>query len=279
MKYIKNLLFVGCVMMLSCSPDEEPTLSPLLSSEDVEFSVTQQGGYDNKVFLNNLTEGTIPLWDFEFGTSTRQQDTVILPFGRDYWIKLTAFSQGGSTSDSVKITVSQNDEQYFSAPEWDYLTNGAAGKTWRLDLDADGQSVVFKGPVYFSSDNIGYEYECLVADVSKCWSWEAEWASNQWIGEKGDYGTMTFNLNGGPYVTVEHKINPFGTQSGTFALDPAAGTLKLFGVKVLQNPWASNDIADWGNARIIKLTENSMQLAFHHKTKSEFMIFNYVAVE
>lgn len=275
MKCIKYLIFLG-LAVLSCTPDDDPGLGE--PPFELKFSVTQQSNYDNKVFLQNLTKETIPLWDYEFGTSTRQMDTVVLPFGRDYWIKFTAFGKGGSEIDSVRITVTENDEEYFSAPEWNYLTNGADGKTWKLDIDADGNSKVFKGPVYFSGDDIGYEYACL-KDGGNCWWWEADWPGNQWIGEKGDYGSMTFNLKGGPYVTVEHKINAFGTQSGTFFLDPDAKTLKLFGVKVLQNPWASNDIDDWSNARIISLSENSMQLAFHHKTKSEFMIFNYVVAE
>jgi hypothetical protein len=85
-------------------------------------------------------------------------------------------------------------------------------------------------------------------------------------------------LKGGPFVKVEHKMNAaLGTQNGTFFLDAANNTLTMTGAQILQNANAKNDIGDWTNLRIISLDENTMQLAAKHKSKAEYMIFNFIS--
>jgi hypothetical protein len=161
------------------------------------------------------------------------------------------------------------------------MLSGGPGneKTWLLDIDADGVSKYFNSPVYFSGNDIGAGYECL-EEGGACWTWLPEWAGNQWITPAGDYGTMTFNLKNGAFIEVDHKVvTNFGTESGTYFLDANAGTLTITDAHVLQNTWGQNDVSDWNNAVIISLTEDAMQLAFRHKAKEEFMIFNYISKE
>jgi hypothetical protein len=63
--------------------------------------------------------------------------------------------------------------------------------------------------------------------------WPADWPSNQWIGEAGDYGTMKFSLAGGASVIVDHKMTPVERQEGTYFMDVNAMTLTLTGVEPL----------------------------------------------
>lgn len=135
MKHLKDILLGGLLAsaMLSCDPIEDrDSMGGELKPSDIKFSVTQEPGYDNKVYLENRTKATIPYWEYVIGTSTRQADTIIFPFAGDYRIKFTAFGSAGSLKDSLDITISENDVEYFSDPGWELLTNGVNGKYWTL---------------------------------------------------------------------------------------------------------------------------------------------------
>lgn len=70
---------------------------------------------------------------------------------------------------------------FISDTTWTLLTGGAGqGKTWSLDLDANGESRYFKDPMYF------YGTENWWGTVNKTdkplnndsWSLEADWKGN-----------------------------------------------------------------------------------------------------
>lgn len=134
MKRIVNyFLFILCgAVILSCAPNYENELGSVPDPSQLQYSVTQDPNYDNKVFLQSLTPAVIPYWNYELGTSNLMLDTVIIPFKGDYWVKYRAMAQGGSSVDSTKITVSQFDPNYFADPAWQKLTNGEDGRTWKL---------------------------------------------------------------------------------------------------------------------------------------------------
>ncbi len=135
MKLIINyLIIIGCfASVVSCMPDHASDLKPLIDPSKLQYSVTQEPGYDNKIYLTNLSHETFPLWDYVFGTSTKLKDTVIIPFKGDFYIKYRGFGQGGSSIDSTMITISQFDPNYFADSAWQTLTNkSAAGYTWKL---------------------------------------------------------------------------------------------------------------------------------------------------
>jgi hypothetical protein len=116
----------------SCSPDDDNELGEIIDPANLEYSITQEEGYDNKVFLKSLTPGVIPFWDYELGTSNELMDTIILPFKGDFWVKYRAMASGGSSVDSTLISVSQFDPDFFADPVWQRLTNGEQGRTWKL---------------------------------------------------------------------------------------------------------------------------------------------------
>jgi hypothetical protein len=285
MKTLKFILPIILMMVITACEDDAPDLGAKLDASQIDFDVIQDlvtdpGG--NTVILKNNTPGTVAMWDYGTGRSNRTIDTVRFAFKGDYEIKFSAVTRGGIVvMDPVNITVTDDNVMYVNDPMWTALSGGVGNsKTWLLDVDADGVSKYFKGPVYFSGNDIGVAYECLVEGSAACWYWEADLPGNPWIGDPGDYGTMTFSLDGGPFINVEHKMIPtFGEESGTYFLNTNNGTITITDAHVLQNSWANNDVGNWNNAKIISLDENTMQLAFQHKTKAEFMIFNYISKE
>lgn len=284
MKSLKILvsLLLGLMLGTSCQ-DDAAELGEMIPASEIQFSVTQDLAADpggNTVILQNQTPSTIAMWDYGTGRSTRTTDTVRFAFKGDYTIKFSALTAGGVVEmKPVTITVTEDNLMYVNDPVWINISGGPGEeKTWLLDLDENGVSKFFTSPVYFSSNNFEYDSGCL--DDGSCWTWAPEWAGNQWITDKGDYGTMTFSLKGGPFVTVDHKmIASRGVETGTYNIDLATMTLKLTGVAPLQSINASNDIADWSTLKILSLTENTMQLGARHKSKAEYMIFNYITKE
>jgi len=121
-----------CAVILSCTPDEAEGLKPVLDPSQLQYSVTQDPNYDNKVFLESLTPQVIPFWDFELGTSNKLKDTIILPFKGDFWVKYQGMGAGGSSIDSTMITVSEFDPNFFADTAWQKLTNGELGRSWKL---------------------------------------------------------------------------------------------------------------------------------------------------
>jgi hypothetical protein len=285
MRKIKNIfiMLLAMVLLVTSCQDESHELGEILAPSQINFEVVQDYSIDeggNTVILKNNTPETVSIWDYGTGRSTRQQDTIRFAFKGEYVIKFSAVTAGGVVEmEPVTIEVTDDNLMYVNDPMWTALSGGVGQeKTWLLDVDANGVSKYFTSPVYFSGNKIGWHYECTEDPApAECWLWEPELAGNSWIADPGDYGTMTFNLKGGPFVTVNHKINPYGTQNGTYFLDANAKTITLTDVKVLQNTWASNDVENWTDGTIISLTEDAMQLAFRHKAKAEFMIFNYIS--
>lgn len=285
MKIVKFILPIILMTVLTACEDEAPGLGAKLDASQIDFEVIQDLNADpggNTVILRNNTPGTVAMWDYGTGRSNREVDTIRFAFKGDYEIKFSAVTRGGIvTMTPVIVEVTEDNVMYVNDPMWTKLSGGVGNsKTWLIDIDADGVSKYFKGPVYFSGNDIGAAYECLVEGSAACWYWEADWAGNGWIGSAGDYGTMTFSLDGGPFINVDHKMIPaFGVESGTYFLNAGNGTITITDAHVLQNSWAMNDVANWNNAKIISLTDNTMQLAFQHKSKAEFMIFNYISKE
>jgi hypothetical protein len=142
-----------------------------------------------------------------------------------------------------------------------------------LDFDENGVSKYFAGPVFFSGVDWSWGNKCGKVD-GDCWNWFPEWQN--WMPGPADYGSMTFNLKGGPFITVDQKAIPgSGVFNGTYYVDKDAKTISFTDVTPIGIGWAQV----WSKAYIISLTEDAMQLAFRHADKSEFQIYNYITKE
>lgn len=239
MKLIKNIRYACLAFlpwaMLSCDPIEKRDEMPgLISRDQIKFSVTQKSGHDNVVYLENQTKGIIPFWNFGSGISYKQKDTLNIPFAGDYWIKFIAYSGGGAVADSVKITISENDEEFFKDPMWALLTNGAEGKTWVWATDNPTGYV--RGIGGYNADNFN------PLDGFGWWGTGTDF-------EKGEF---TLDLDGAANFT---KSPDGGTpEHGFFELDTVANNIKFIGA-TMYNQEADNTTSTY---KIGKLTEDEL---------------------
>jgi hypothetical protein len=284
MKYIKGIFLAIVAVALAATgcQDADPGLGKMLDKSEIDFSVTQDfavhpGG--NTVILKNNTPGTVSIWDYGTGRSNKVEDRIQFAFKGDYVIKFSALTAGGVVEmDPVTITVTEDDLTLVDDPMWDALSGGVGNeKSWVLDIDAK----FFDGPLYFYGTNNGWEGACMVPG-GDCWNWNPEYAGNTWLMEAGDYGTMTFNLIGGGFVSVDHKKLPArGTENGTYFLDTNTKTLTLTDVTPLHDSGRDGCVAQWGNIRLLSLTEDAMQFAVL-RTSCEgpcLLVYNYISKE
>jgi hypothetical protein len=276
-KQIALLLLVITGVVLSCKK-KDYQLGSLLDKSQINMEVKQDLTVDpggNTIYLINHTDKVEPYWDYATGTSTRRMDTVHYAFKGDYIVRRSAVTQGGIVKlDSVIIHVTQDNLNYVNDPLWTALTGGVGQeKTWLLDLDANGVSKFFASPVYFAGDDNIWAGGCAKPG-GNCWGWDPKWSDNTWICAKADYGSMTFNLKGGPFVKVDQKATSnAGVFNGTFYLDKDAKTISFSGVTPLNQGYDQV----YTKGRLISLTENTMQIAFKHPTKAEQEVFNYIS--
>jgi len=284
---ISSYLMLMVLLVSSCSPDTYSLDGPTNKS-DIDYSITQDlvadpGG--NTVIMKNLTPGVVLNWDYETGKSNKATEVVKYAFKGDYTIKTLAVTGGGLVElDPVTVTVTQDNLNYVNDPLWNLLSGGVGhSKTWVLDLDANGVSKYFVGPMYFyGTDNVysdGKEIGCNGGP--DCWAWEAEWKGNQWIAAKGDYGTMTFSLDGGPFMTTNHLMMPsYGNESGTYFLDVDAKTLNTTNATILHTNEYENCVVDWKSMKIMSLTENTLQVGVLRKGSCDgaaTLVYNFIS--
>jgi hypothetical protein len=283
MKLIKKLallLLIAICAVFSCKK-KEYSLPALPDKSQINMEVKQDLTVDpggNTVYLINHTDKIEPLWDYSTGKSLRRVDTIHYAFKGDYIIRRTAVTGGGLVQlDSVVIHVTKDNLNYVSDPYWIALTGGPGQeKVWKLDIDA----TVFDGPLYFYGTDMGWGGVCMKTG-GDCWNWNPKYSDNTWLMAYGDYGTMTFSLKSGPYVTVNHKMLPSrGIENGTFYLDVAAKKLSMTGATPLHDQGYDNCVSDWGNIKLFSLTEKTMQFGVLRKASCGgacLLVYNYVA--
>ncbi len=298
MKHIKILitsfLVFGITLIIgSCSP-ENNTLGTALEKSDIDFEIVQDFTTDpggNTVTMTNKTEGVVLTWDYGTGKSNKKVETVKYAFKGDYEIIITAITAGGIVElDPVPITVTDDNLNYVDDPLWNLLSGGVGNsKTWVLDLDEDGNNKFFSGPMFFyGTDNAWLEGggPWDVADTGcygdDCWNWSPDWAGQQWIAAQGDYGTMTFSLDGGPFLTTNHLMIPsYGQESGTYFLDVDAKTLTTSNATILHSNEYETCVDNWTTMKIFSITENSLQLGVLRKTSCDptpaTLVFNFIS--
>ncbi|WP_342085129.1 hypothetical protein [Dyadobacter sp. OTU695] len=183
----------------------------------------------------------------------------------------------GTAVDTINYSIVIFDPailEYYKDPLFTLLAGGIGKeKTWVLDLDAKGGSAKFKGPLYFSGVDYGWDNQCTKAG-GDCWLYDASYES--WMGALQDYGTMTFGIKGGSaeaVVKVTQKgIAKSGTFQGSYFLDTKTKTISFTGAVPLN---MGRDQV-WSKAYVISLKEDRMQLAFKDPNKAEFAIHNYI---
>ncbi len=247
-----SLLSILAIMFTSCSPEEFALGAIDVKSEDlvegIAFKIEHDATNPNIVYLTSLmgTQYT-PLWNHPQGRSQEQKVTLKMPFAGTYDVQFGVQTRGGVVyGDTVTFNIENMYAEFVSDPMWTLISGGAGQeKTWYLDLDAEGTSRYFKGPIYFFTTNYtwdnlhyptgesyidGYTNDDFVWDATKAiipnltdgaatWYWEADYAGNSWMCAKADFGTMTFNLKGGANVIVDQEAMVW-KKSGNLCLIP-----------------------------------------------------------
>ncbi len=275
-----SLLMLAALFLNACTP-EEYELGSLISKSDLQYSITQDSSDPNTIILESQNQGLTPLWVTPMGRSTKVVDSVKLAFPGTYKFVYGVQSDGGFVqADTFTLEVTTTNLSYVDDPMWDLLTGGVGSeKTWYLDLDADAVSKYFAGPLYYAGTSYGYGNAC--EDEVDCWSWEPDYAGNTWLMTAGDYGSMTFSLAGNATATVNNPM--LGTnETGTYFLDADAKTLSMTDAEPLHDSGNDGKVVNWGDLKIISLTENTMQLAALRDPAlsgegAALLVYNYIS--
>jgi hypothetical protein len=183
----------------------------------------------------------------------------------------------GTAADTINYSIRIFDPailEYYKDPLFTLLAGGIGKeKTWVLDLDAKGVSAKFKGPLYFSGLDYGWDNQCTKTG-GDCWLYDPSYDS--WMGAAQDYGSMTFGIKAGsaePVLKVIQKgITKNGTFKGGYFFDIKTKTISFIGAAPLN---MGRDQV-WSKAYVVSLKEDRMQLGFKDPNKAEFAIHNYI---
>ena len=301
--YLYTILASVILLMTACSPDKDGlggidvTPEQLAAGKGFSIDVNQE---TNQVTFKSLMPSSYSVyWEYGpmpadgadasiSGTSTNSTYSLGIAFDGQYYVRMGVQTRGGIVfSERAPFSIDKMNVALLSDPLWTSLTGGVgSSKTWVLDIDASGTSVYFGGPKWFYTtganwnnfhDAKGANYvdskswdASTAIEPSSDWYWKADWASNQWICGLADYGTMTFNLDGGANVEVNGN-------NGAFNMDVDNHTITFTGVLPLaidQNAVANQ--CPSGTYKIIYLSENAMQILFDGPNETPFSL-NYVA--
>lgn len=279
MKKIFNQLFVwmsAVLMLASCSPDDINLGLKDVKPEDLEegiaYTIEMDAEIPNLVHLKSKMGNTYtPLWNHPQGRSQSHEVTLRIPFAGTYEVEFGVMTRGGAVyGQKATFTLDQMNTDFIKDELWTLLSGGVGqSKTWVLDLfpkdEAPAFCKQFVGPMYFYGTADSWltvtEGQTVAGDS---WNWKADWAGNgSWLfGSETqlDYGTMTFDLIDGAHLTVDHKI--LGKQqAGTYLLDTENKTMRTVDAQILHDAGREGIVLDWGNIKVMSLTENYMQLA------------------
>ena len=132
-------------------------------------------------------------------------------------------------------------------------------QSWNLDLDADGVSKYFVGPVYFYGTDDSWFTVNDDYDGKDIWHWAPVWNESQWITPAKDFGIMTFNSDGTVKV-VDADNN--AEYEGTFSVDLQERTITLSGAKILHTAAHDAIVTNWSEKlRILSLNDQGLQIA------------------
>jgi hypothetical protein len=252
----KRLLYlIGGVAFLigSCTPIENrQEAGPVVPAADFDFTITNDATDDYILYLDNNTPEVMFSWDYIWGVTRKQTDTVKMLVPGNYSVKITATTAGGIVTTTKDITVTKADPTAFQEPEWTYLTNLAVGKTWVWDNTQ---------PAPWG--NGGYR-----GCSAPCW-----WAVNMAdiIGRGVGSDEMIFDLNGGRNLTLTAASVPAsyaGVTKGAFDLNFTVGRagwdigkLSTTNVTIINGIQVNSGDAIEDEFYILKLTDSQLVLS------------------
>lgn len=246
---IALLVFAGCDPVV-----DDRGAGSVLTPDQLDLQVYNLTDGSNAIVVKNNTPGVGSYWDYGTGVSTRQCDTIVMPYVGDISVKFVGLCDGGQVRAERPVHISKID--HAIQKEWTLFAGSTLeGKKWTWDFEGANNAVYGTG------------------------GWLAEFLPSWSVTAPGDLEdrdcSMVFNLNGGPNV---EKVDANGKvlEKGTFSFDMTAtksnaddgtpwsiGELKLQRVTMLSGHayWDKNNKIT--TFEILKLTEHEMILCWN----------------
>ena len=272
LKILVTLTGLALLLLNACTP-KELELGALMDKGNLKYSITQDATDPNMIILKSLTPNVTPQWITPYGRSIRVQDTVKIAFPGTYAFIYGVESQGGLVqADTTYVTITTTNLTYVNDPLWTNLCGGAGkSKTWVPD---NGKYGFAAGFMSYADPSVTQEYENFTIN------WDPG-NSSLGLADNDLTGTMTFDLIGGPHMTVVKPNESGAPTSGTYYLDATNHTLSTNDVTVLRIAAKIAEVTNWGsNVKVLKLTENQLRLAFMRTDPAQgpwWEVFNYVS--
>lgn len=286
------LLSIVATIFTACSPESFALGGQDVKSTDlvegIAYKIEHDATNPNIVYLTSLMGSKYtPLWNHPQGRSQEQKVTLKIPFAGTYKVQFGVETRGGVVyGDTVTFKVDNMYAGFISNELWTKLSGGAnQEKTWYLDINSSSVSKFFGGPLFFFGTYDSWE---TVTNGVKApagadsWNWSPKYTENTWLLGAADFGSMTFDLKNGAHVKVDHKtIAARGTENGLYMLDTDNHSLKLTGASILHDIGRDAVVTQWGNCKILSLTENTMQLAVLRdndpKESKCLLVYNFIS--
>lgn len=247
------------LLATACDPVENrESIGGVLSAGELKIEVygLEEGG--NKIVMVNNTPGVGSFWDYGSGYSSRQQDTITVPFVGDLSISFTGICAGGTVTKTETIKV---EKILFPVDEtWNLLAgDDENGKVWVWDYDDPSDAVWGNGATW--------------VDKGPSWTQISAQDMNEQDPEVGMEGRMVFDLNQKANFT---KISQDGTivEKGSFQFDMSKtilsadgetlwsiGQLTIIDGSVMRGVSPNEGGIVVNTLEILELTEDKMVLA------------------
>lgn len=288
------LLAVFTGLLGSCTPDkydlEATDIAPEDLVEGIAYTITHDEDNPNIVYLESKMEGRYtPVWNHPQGRSRERSVTLQMPFEGTYEVTFGVETRGGVVyGPASTFTIDAFCADFVTDEEWSLISGGVnESKKWFLDIDANGVSRYFSGPVYFYGLDDSWETVTegvKLPEEADSWSWEASYKDlggygNGWqfTATPMDFGYMEFDLKGNSNVTVVmNDLNR--TMTGTYMVDPDNHTLTLTDAELLHDAANDGKVASWsGMMKILSMTENTMQIGVERINDPCLLSFNFIS--
>lgn len=274
--------------MAACSPDSYSLGDKNLTSDDlregVAFDIVPDASNPNIINLvSKLPSNYQVLWEHPQGRDRKPNVTLNIPFDGDYTVKMGVETRGGVVyGPEATFHVAQFCADFVEDELWTFISGGVGNhKKWYVDLDKNGVSRYFNGPLYYKGTDDCWESVTLGQTIDgDSWSWDAGYSGIsgwQWGGTPMDYGYMEFDLDGGSNVHV--VMNDLGRDmTGKYMLDVDNHTISFTDAELLHESVNDGQVEAWsGTLKLLSLTENTMQIGVIRTGDPCILCINFIS--
>ncbi len=293
--FLYTLMAVATTLVVSCQPDElsmgTTSIKPGELVEGFAYEVSHDANNPNIVYLKSLM-GTQyqALWEHPQGRSQENEVTLKMPFAGTYEFTFGVMTSAGPVyaSEPGTFTIEDFCSDFVSDETWVNISGGVgSSKKWYIDLDENGLSRYFAGPITFYGLDDNWDSVTggsVGTDSSKdSWNWDASYndvAGWQWTTELMDYGYMEFDLNNGSNVHVVANDLSYD-ETGLFMLnidDPENKSITFTDVQLLHDSLNDGQVESWtGELTLLSLTENTMQIGVVRTSDPCILSLNFIS--